>query len=57
MENSLIEIRSKSTLSKAIGTWVIRVTKEGVECFAEGIVTALGNKIHLFHGKIFQVLK
>jgi membrane carboxypeptidase/penicillin-binding protein len=44
MENSLIELRSKSAISKVLGTWVIRVTKEGVEYFAEGIVTALGNK-------------
>jgi len=44
MQVSLIELRSKSALSKALGTWVIRVTKEGVEYFAEGVVTALGNK-------------
>lgn len=44
MKNGLIELRSKSALSKAIGTWVIRVTKEGVEYFADGIITALGNK-------------
>ena len=44
MNDNLIELRSRSGLAKNFGTYVLRVTKEGVFHFSEGIVTVLAKE-------------